>query len=178
MSILQQRVERSTLFYYGERVLHDIALESNIREEIGPVLEGVGFSLVELKVGRSHKLVRVTVVVYRREGVGVNDLSTLSRMIKPRLDLLEELGDFTLVFASPGINREIKHSCEYSIFKDRGIRVLLKDEVEWMGGIIKDSDGKSLYLQTSKGLEKIELEAIRKAKLDYNQESGSVEHVL
>lgn len=158
--------------------MHDSVLESNIREEIGPAIEGSGFSIVELKVGRSHRLVRVTIVVYSNNGVGVDDLSSLSRMIKPRLELMEELGDFTLVCTSPGIDREIKDRSEYAIFKGRGVKILLNKESDWLGGIIKDDDEKFLYLQSSQGPMNIEFETIRKAKLDYDQEVGSLEHVL
>jgi len=157
--------------------LHDSVLESNIKKEIAPAIEGSGFSIVELKIGRSHKSVRVTIVVYSSEGVGVDDLSSLSRMIKPRLELMDELGDFTLVCTSPGIDREIKDRSEYAIFRGRGVKVLLCNESEWLGGIIKDEDEKFLYLQTSRGLRSIEFESIRKAKLDYDQEVGSLEHV-
>ena len=91
---------------------------------------------------------------------------------------MEELGDFTLVCTSPGIDREIKDKSEYAIFKGRGVKVLLSNENDWLGGIIKDGDEKFLYLQTSQGTMKIEVETIRKAKLDYDQEVGSLEHVL
>lgn len=158
--------------------MHDTVLESNIKEEIGPVIEGSGFSVVELKIGRSHRSVRVTIVVYSDAGVGVDDLTSLSRMIKPRLELLEELGEFTLVCTSPGIDREIKDRSEYAIFKGRGVKVLLNNERDWLGGIIKDDDNSFLYLQTSQGLKNIEFETISKAKLDYDQEVGSIEHVL
>ncbi len=158
--------------------MHDTVLESNIKEEIGSAIEGSGFSIVELKVGRSHRLVRVTIVVYSNNGVGVDDLSSLSRMIKPRLEIMEELGDFTLVCTSPGIDREIKDRSEYAIFKGRGVKILLNKGSDWLGGIIKDDDGKFLYLQTSQGSTNIDIKSIRKAKLDYDQEVGSLEHVL
>jgi ribosome maturation factor RimP len=87
------------------------------------------------------------------------------------------LGDFTLVCTSPGIDREIKDRIEWAIFKGRGVKVLLYNESDWLGGIIKDVDESFLYLQTSKDLRNIEFEKIRKAKLDYNQEVGSLEHV-
>ena len=154
--------------------MHDSVLESNIKEEIGPVVEGSGFSIVELKVGRSHKLIRVTIVIYSNDGVGVDDLSTLSRMIKPRLELMEELGDFALVCTSPGIDREIKDRNEYA----RGVKILLNNNSDWLGGTIKDDDEKFLYLQTSQGSMNVDFKSIRKAKLDYDQEVGSLEHVL
>jgi ribosome maturation factor RimP len=181
---VQQRVEISTLFfalewqpYVRSGVLHDSVLESNIKREIGPIVQGSGFKIVELKVGRSHKSVRVTIVVYSKEGVGIDDLSSLSRMIRPRIELMSELRDFTLVCTSPGIDREIKDRSEYAIFKGKGVKVLLNDESDWLGGIIDDGDERYLHLRTSQGLKKIDFEMIRKAKLDYDQEVGSLEHV-
>lgn len=73
-------------------------------------------------------------------------------MIKPRLELMEELGDFTLVCTSPGIDREIKDRSEYAIFKGRGVRVLFNNESDWVGGIIKDDDENSSTCKPPKDL--------------------------
>jgi ribosome maturation factor RimP len=133
---------------------------------------------VELEVKLSHKNTHVSLVVHKEDGVGINDLADLNRVLKPQLERLKELENFTLTVSSPGIDRRIKHIREYSIFKGKGIKVLLDDETDWLGGIIEDSDESSLRLKTSNGVRKIDLEEIRKAKLDYEEEVKRTKNVF
>jgi ribosome maturation factor RimP len=156
----------------------DSVLEAAIEKEAGPLVQGRGFSLVELQANRSHRNVHISIIVHRPEGVGVNDLSELSRSLKPRIELLEGLERFTLVVSSPGIDRVIKHNREYTIFKGKGIRVLLENESDWIGGVIEDVDEDYLHLMTLQGSRKIVMEDIRKAKLDYEEEVRKIENVL
>jgi ribosome maturation factor RimP len=141
-------------------------LEDTIEEEIQPIVEGMGFFLVELKVGFSHNLVHVTVVVYRTDDMGIDDLTSLTRNLRPRLDLIDGLDNVSLTVASPGIDRIIKSRKEYSIFKGRGIKVLLLGESEWQGGTIDEADQEFITLAGRDGIEKIDLASIQKARLD------------
>jgi ribosome maturation factor RimP len=158
--------------------MRDAVLEAAVKDEIGSIIDGMGFTMVELEVKLSHKNTHVSLVVYRDDGVGIDDLADLNRVLKPKLERLKELGDFTLTVSSPGIDRRIKHRREYSIFKGKGIRVLLEDETDWLGGIIEDSDESYLNLKTLTGVRKIDLEDIRKAKLDYEEEVQRIKNVL
>ena len=150
--------------------MHDIALGKALIAEVESVVEEMGFSIVELRVGRSHKLSQVTLVLYRSDGMGVNELSNLHRLVRPLLEGFEELEDLNLVVSSPGVDRKIKSREEYPIFKGRGLKVMLRDSSVWRGGIIQDADERLIHLLTPEGLEKIEMNAIKSAKLDYSQE--------
>jgi ribosome maturation factor RimP len=156
----------------------DSVLEAVIEKEVNPFLEERGFSLVELRVNRTHRNIHVSIVVYRPKGVGVNDLSELSRSLRPRIGLLEELETFTLVVSSPGIERVIKDKREYEIFCGKGVRILLDKERDWIGGVIEGVDERQLHLMTSAGSRKIVMEDIRKAKLDYEEEVKRIGNVL
>ena len=54
-------------------------LEEEIRQAVEPILAGMGFSLVELSVGRLKGATRVTVILYRPQGVGIDECAEVSR---------------------------------------------------------------------------------------------------
>ena len=146
--------------------MEESGLERAIRETIEPVVNGMGFIVVEISVGISHQLEDVKVVVYRREGVGINDLSLITRNIRPRLELMEELSNLALTISSPGIDRVFKSPEEYSIFRGRSVRVLLVKGSEWMKGTIAEYEDSVLSIQVGDELKQIELDRIQKARLD------------
>ncbi len=147
-------------------------LEDIIYTEIEGVITGMGFSIVECRLGRSKQLNHISIVVFSKEGVGSNDCAAISRNIYPRLEMIPGLDDIALQVSSPGINRNIKSPEEYSIFKGRGVKLLTEAGTDWIAGIIADFDENILTLEQEQGRLKIELKNIRKARLDYTQEVG------
>ena len=89
-------------------LLSYITRETALASEIKPILQEQGFSMVEIKIGRSHKLTQVTLVVYRSDGMDVDELSRLNRRIRPLLENFDDLEDLSLVVSSPGVDRKIK----------------------------------------------------------------------
>jgi ribosome maturation factor RimP len=148
----------------------DKALEEAALPEVEPVLRNLGFELVELSVGKSHRTTHATIVVYGRDGVGVDDLALINRALRPGLEHALATQELNVTVSSPGIDRRIKDPREYSIFRGKGVRLRLKDEVEWVGGIIETCDGERLFLMTPEGGREIDLESVLKAKLDSAQE--------
>ena len=112
-------------------------LDKAVREAVEPLLEGMGYSLVDLSIGRLSGVTRVSVVVYRKEGVGVDDCAEVSGMLFPRLETIEGMADVEprgeLSRDRAGIRRR---PGEYAIFAGRGVRVLAGTDTEWLGGII------------------------------------------
>ncbi len=145
-------------------------LEKSVREEIEPVLSGMGFALVDLSIGRLKGSTRVAVVVYRKEGVGIDECGEISRMILPRLQMVEGLADVSLEVSSPGIERTLKRPEEYQIFLGRGVRVLADGETEWVGGIIEKVQEGTLALRSGSRVTEYRISSIRKARLDHTVE--------
>lgn len=142
-------------------------LEETIYNEIEGVIAGMGFSIVECKLGKSKQLNHISIVVFSNQGVGSNDCAAISRNIHPRLEMIPGLHDISLQVSSPGITRKIKSPGEYLIFKGRGVKLLIKSEPDWIKGTIVDFKENVLTLEQEQGCIKIELENIRKARLDY-----------
>ncbi len=150
--------------------LYSQSLEKAVREVVRPVLEGSGYSLVDLTIARLSGSTRVNVVIYRKEGVGVDDCAAVSGMLFPRLETLEALPDPSLEVSSPGVDRMLRHPEEYTIFQGKGIRVLAGRETEWVAGVIDRVDEGTLWLKKGKESRGFALSEIRKARLDYSAE--------
>jgi ribosome maturation factor RimP len=153
-------------------------LDAEIREAIEPVLSGMGFSMVELSVGRLKGSTRISVVLYRRQGVGIDECAEASRLLLPRLETLEGLEDVSLEVSSPGIERQIRSPAEYEIFKGRGVRVLAGDETEWIGGIIDGVEDGTLWLKRGRERKGFAVSSIRKARLDHPVEIEEAENAV
>lgn len=152
--------------------------DAEIREAIEPVLTGLGFSLVELAVGRLKGSTHVSVVLYRKEGVGIDECAEASRLLLPRLETLEGMDDVSLEVSSPGIERQIRSPAEYEIFKGRGVSVLVGDETEWIGGIIEGVEGGTLWLKQGRERKGFAISVIRKARLEYSIEIEEAENAV
>jgi ribosome maturation factor RimP len=151
-------------------VVYSEHFEKSIHEAVEPLLTGMGISLVELSTARMKGTTRVAVVIYRKEGVGVDDCAEVSRLLLPRLQTIEGLRDVSLEVSSPGIERTIRHQREYELFRGRGARILAGADTEWFGGIIDRVEGGTLWLRKGKERRGFALEDIRKARLDYTVE--------
>ena len=143
------------------------SLEQAVRAEIEPTITALGFTLVELSVGRRKGVSHVVIVVHRSGGVGVEQCAEVSRAILPRLALVEGLADTALEVSSPGIERTFKSPAEYGIFVGRGVRVLPAEGGEWIGGVISGWRDGTLALATPGGVREFPEGGIRRARLDY-----------
>jgi ribosome maturation factor RimP len=147
--------------------------EQALLDQVKPILEGMGFSLVELRLGRSKRQSYLSVVVYRPEGVGIDECAAISRNLLPRLELLDWLPDLRLEVSSPGLDRVLRSSEEFGIFKGRGLKVWTEGADDWLDGKNEGLVDGVLRLSRSGGIVEIPLAQIRKVKLDASQEAGA-----
>ena len=148
----------------------DSILKSSIENEILSIINNMGFEVVELKLGFTHKLVHIILVIYSKTGIGTGDCSRVHKAIYPQLELLEGLENFSMEVTSPGISRLFKSNKEFVVFKNKGVKLLLENGSEWLGGVINDIIDNKLSLLTKDGLLELEMNEIKKAKLDHTQE--------
>lgn len=137
-----------------------------VRAEVEPIIQGMGFRLVECAVARVKGASRVHLVIYRASGVGIDECAEVSRLVLPRVQTMEGLEEAGLEVSSPGLDRALKSTEEYSIFVGRGVRILASGGTEWIGGVIEKVEGGELELRTESGLKDFPLDSIRKARLD------------
>jgi ribosome maturation factor RimP len=142
-------------------------LEETVRKEIEPVIAGMGFTLVEARVIKTRTSATVRVIIFGERGTGIGDCESVSRQIYPKLELVEDLGAFSLEVSSPGIGRELKSTKEYGIFHGQGLSVLLTGESEWRKGVIEGIEGESLVLKLKDEMVTLPFHEIKRAKLAF-----------
>jgi ribosome maturation factor RimP len=140
--------------------------DDQLRCEVEPIVTGMGFTLVELRHSRSKNQNHIILVIYRPEGVGVNECAAISKNLYPRLELIDGLDNLQLQVSSPGLDRVFKSREEYSIFRGRNVKIMLQGETDWIRGKIENVEGGELSLQIGGETQRLKLDEIRKAKLD------------
>lgn len=148
----------------------DEIVQAEVREAVTPIVTGMGFVLVELRHNRSHRQNHVSVVVYRPQGVGVEDCAQISRTLYPRLELIDGLEELRLEVSSPGLDRVIKSFEEFGVFRGRGVRVLRVGFDEFLSGIIEGVREDALVLRVKGETVEVRRADIRKARLDPAEE--------
>jgi len=152
-----------------EGCLKDI--DSRIIEDLEPVLKTMGISLVEANGAIVKQVYNIRLVIYSEEGVTLQVCEDVHKIVRPRLDLLVDSRDMALEITSPGIDRRIKSSREYAIFKGKYVKILLEDSHDWISGKIEESDGVTLVLNIENNKVSYPLDTVRKGKLDYTMEA-------
>jgi ribosome maturation factor RimP len=138
--------------------------------ELEPLLSEAGLILVDLSVSRHGVSTQVRMTVYSPSGTGTDECAKAHRIAYPKVVETLANPDPSIEVASPGIDRVLRSTKEWSIFKGKGVRVLLHGEQEWLRGRIESVDGGTVKLAVSGGPRVIELEAVSKARLDSSQE--------
>ncbi|WP_461256792.1 LSm family protein [Treponema sp. R80B11-R83G3] len=110
-----------------------------VRQPLEAVLNGLGFSLIELAVSRHKGSAQIRAVIYNGGSIGTDDCSRAHRAIMPRLELAFEGQDIYLEVSSPGIDRLIKDGAEFANYKGRGVRCYRADISDWTAGILESA---------------------------------------
>ncbi len=147
-------------------------LAQEVSKEIEPVLKALGFIPVEVHVGKIKSQSIVAIIIYSPDGVGIDDCAKVSKLIYPKLELVQDLGDFSLEVSSPGIGRILKSRHEYKIFEGRAVAILTHESSGWINGIIDHVDDETVFVKRKGDLVSIRFDAIKKSKLDFSFEEG------
>ena len=147
--------------------------EMKYYKDCAPLVEGMGFVLVDLKIVPSKQTTKISAVIASKDpsaNIGVNDCAKVHRVLLPRLEALLGTEDTMMELTSPGIEHNIKNAAEFTVFTGREVRVWDKTVTDWVGGKIISADDKSVTMETEGG-EKLTVsyENIAKAKFIYTK---------
>jgi len=146
--------------------------QTELQTEIGALVEELGFQVVELHSAMVKGRLHLDLVIYRSEGVSIDDCASVHKVIMPRAELLLDNRDVAVQVSSPGIDRVLKDNRELAVFTGRGVRILTRDSDDWVGGIVDSASDREVFLRSGEQRTSIAFEAIQKARLDYSQEVG------
>jgi ribosome maturation factor RimP len=152
------------------------ALEGFVKQEV----EGLGYDLVELRLGGTARRPLVDVRIDRRDGekITIDDCSLVSRSIEPRLDASGLVGEnYVLEVSSPGVERPLRNAADWRRFVGRTAKVLAPSlggrlEVEVLG--VDDSSGLLVaVMRDARGTEhRVPLTEVREARLVFRWGAG------
>lgn len=157
----------------------------HLQDLIGPVLEGEGFELIELKLKRGSKggtLLRLTIDTVDREsyashvgsgpsGVTLDDCVRMSKLLGPTLDVEDVMaGKYDFQVSSPGVNRPLTKARHFQLACGHQIRLKTRVPVDganfFIAPLLKATD--SALVLDVKGEElEIPLRFVSKANLEY-----------
>ncbi|NPV71270.1 MAG: ribosome maturation factor RimP [Firmicutes bacterium] len=138
----------------------------------------MGLSLIEVRLAREGPRWVLRVVIYRPEGVGLEDCEKVSERLSPVLDeadLIET--SYSLEVSSPGLERVFRRLEEYEVFKGHRVYVSTYAPVERagreirgaLGGLVRDGangvDSVRVVLDDGEEVV-IPLKNVAKARLD------------
>ena len=148
-------------------------LVERLYELCKPWVEEQGLELVDVEwvPARSGKTLRVYVSRTGEGRVGFGDCELVTRALEPELDTIGELTGYTLEVSSPGLDRVLKRTHEYDVFKGRRAKVVLRvayaESLEHTG-VLGGTQGQEVLLATDRGdLLSIPIENIKKCKLEF-----------
>ena len=119
--------------------------------ECAPLVEGLGYHLIELKIVPAKTITKILAVIAPKEpdkNISVNDCSRVHHALLPRLEALLGTDNTSMELTSPGIDRNVKNAAEFSLFV---VRVWSKKISDWIGGKIVSADETALTMETEKG---------------------------
>lgn len=136
---------------------------------IEPLLERLGYELVELEysAGRAHAVLRL--FIDKAEGVGVGDCERVSREVSALLDVEDPIPSaYTLEVSSPGFDRVLRTRAHFERFA--GARVFVELKVPRSGrrrytGTLLSVDETGIAVEVDKERVEMTYEEIGKARL-------------
>ncbi|MBN1648998.1 MAG: hypothetical protein JW874_13265 [Spirochaetales bacterium] len=138
---------------------HDSLLES-----LEPVINGMGYQLVDLTHVRQHGTLQVQCIIYSENGITLDDCSAVHRAILPRIGLIEDCKDINLQVSSPGIGRKLKKIREFRIFAGAKIKIMFDNS--WIDALIGRLDSNGVYCMIDGNEKYVLFSEIVKAKLE------------
>ena len=121
--------------------------------ECEKIVSELGFHLVELKISPQNGVTQILATITGADSsvnIGVNDCSRVHKVLLPALEEMLGTDNTYMELTSPGIERNIRNAAEFPLFVGREIRVYDKTVTDWVGGVLKTADIKSLTLEETK----------------------------
>jgi ribosome maturation factor RimP len=142
-----------------------MATTERVRPVVEPILDDLGLRIYDIELAGGV----LRILADREGGVGIDDLSTATRLISRALDDTEVIaGSYTLEVSSPGLERPLRTPAHFA--GAAGTEVSIKTVPDFEGdrriaGVLTAADETAITVRSSDGEEhRIPLQAIQKAR--------------
>jgi len=140
--------------------------ERLLRDDFAPLIEHLGFRIVELHCATVHGRIHLDIVIHAADGVTIDDCADVHKLIRPRAEVMLDSRDVAVQIASPGINRVLKDNSEFDVFAGSPVLILRRSDEDWIAGVIRRTDESSVTIDSSDGEMTLAFDDIQKAKLE------------
>ena len=127
------------------------AIDRRLAEIVGPVIEGLGFELVRIRLmgGKIHTL---QIMADRPEGgIVVEDCATISTAVSAVLDVEDPLEDeYVLEVSSPGIDRPLTRLKDFSMWEGYEARIETSELIDGrrrFKGLLAGTEGDEVLIE-------------------------------
>ena len=153
-----------------ENYSNQFPIRADVRESVNQVIcraaQENGYEVVEIKYFKEYKHPSLTIFVWKKGGIEIDDLETVHNAISSELDMYESdfPDQYTLNISSPGLDREIVDEDDYRRNLDEVIEIYYQDGDKKCKthGTLKDYEGDVVTLVTKNNKE----EKINKNKIN------------
>lgn len=133
-----------------------------------PVVEEMGYELVDVEYKNPGGPWNLSLYVYSKQGINVEDCEKISKALDPILDADEYLlGKYDyLTVSSPGLDRPFKTTKDFLRHKDEKIELSLYraiDKQKKFTAVMQDANDDTITVETNQGTVDIERSNIAKA---------------
>ncbi len=131
-------------------------LENKVFEFLEAIVRESGYELVDVTFKKEYGTDTLTVFVWKKGGVSLNDCEVVHNAITAPLDEFNFTGDkpYNLNVSSPGLDRPIVTERDFERNVDEEIEVFYKNPVSGnkkISGVLKSTSEKEIVVQTAKG---------------------------
>ena len=144
-------------------------IDRRLAEIIGPVIEGMGFELVRVRLmgGRTKT---VQIMADRPNGqIEVDDCAEISTMVSAVLDVEDPLADpYTLEVSSPGIDRPLTRLKDFATWEGYEAKVETTELIDGrrrFKGILAGTEGDEVLIEVDEGTIGLNFDWLSDAKL-------------
>jgi ribosome maturation factor RimP len=140
---------------------------------IEPVARDHGLSLVDVEFRPQGRRSVLRLILDREGGVGLDDLSNLSREASDLLDVHDVVpGVYVLECSSPGVNRPLRRAEDFARFVGKAVRVRMHSPISGgrsFSGRLVASSGETIELEDSvRGVVVLPLAEIERANYEHD----------
>lgn len=129
-------------------------LENKIYEALEPAVSREGVKLLDIELTSEGKSPVLRVVIYKPEGISLDDCARVDRAVGPILDEMDPIPtSYNLEVSSPGLERTLRRDVEFDIFSGKLCRVTLfspynglRSYVGILAGLGQDENGQDAVL--------------------------------
>ena len=141
------------------------AIDRRLAEIIQPVIEGMGYELVRLRL-QGGRTATLQIMADRPEGgINVDDCANISTAVSAALDVEDPLEDaYHLEVSSPGIDRPLTRLKDFADWQGHEARLRLAREVDGakqVTGDILGLEDQVIFISGSQGTRRIPFDAVQ-----------------